>query len=99
MNINELSTNNQPKVAMPKIDWDFLAWIERAMMFPGDMFKEMQEAGLTDYEAYTFSASEAVRKHHSVVRMFQDYGSDGELRIAFEKWINWCYSKYRGIKN
>ena len=87
-------------------DFEFLSWIERAMMFKINMYEDMLELGISEENAYMFSSSEAT-KQRSIVQLYQDYAMDHKIpgvpfdktyQEDFKKYIEYCYLKYLNIK-
>jgi hypothetical protein len=78
---------------MPKLkDFDFLAWISRAMFFRDDLLGQLRGLGISDDVAAMFAYSDAVRKGN-VVTLYQDYGQHEPE--AFELFIQDCWAKYQ----
>ena len=87
-------------MALDPIDFEFLAWLERIMCVP-TFYTDLLEAGVEKDVALVFAYSEAVRKRHSVISLYQDYGiqrgpSDACHR-GFMQYINYYRAYYDAI--
>lgn len=78
---------------MSPIPWDFLTWMERAMMFRGDMYKNIVALEVSQDIAYGIAFCEAA-KNGSVVGVYQSIQSAPEYVTAFTTWIDWCWTRY-----
>ena len=80
------------------INFKFLTWFERACMFRDDARKEMEELGISENIVFMITTSEAFKKRHSLVAIYQDFGRAGdEIKSALDMWVDSQYIKYRKI--
>lgn len=79
---------------MTQVDIEFLAWLELCL-FPESVEQELVRVGVPLGEAILIGRSDAVRLHHSVVRLYRDYGRDSAW---FMPWIEERRADYDAIQ-
>ena len=85
-------------MALEKLDFDFLAWLERILCVP-TFYNDLLKMGVERDVALAFSYSDAIRKKHSVIALYQAYGlEDDEYGHGFMTYINYRRAEYDAIK-
>ena len=73
-------------------DFEFLAWVSRAMFFRDDLLRQLKGLGISDDIARLFAYSDAVRTGN-VVTLYQDCGQHEPE--SFKLFIQDCWAQYQ----
>lgn len=78
-------------------DFDFLAWANRCMVFPGDMIENMTtKCGIDQDRALELAYSGAIKEKRCLLALYQDYcQTPGPEQDAFMAYMTWAYNRYK----
>lgn len=82
---------------MQLCDFDFLAWVERSMLFRDTFLATLTDKlGVTKEVADTLAFSGAIREHKGLIALFQDYCQEpGPEQDAFMAFVTYAQGLYK----
>lgn len=77
-------------------DLEFLAWVNRAMMFPTNLDPQLRSLGIDDAARETLVYGLRAQPNRDVLRLYQDYGHT--VPEAFQLFLDDCAAHYARAK-